>query len=364
MPAALSRTTASTTCARSPTTLPGGVVDLSIGTPCDPPPAAVVEALGVVGHRAGLPAVGRHARLPGGRRRLARPPLRRRRSTPPHAGGLRRHQGARGRRARTGCGCARPTATRCSTRAVSYPTYAMGATLAGCRAVPVRARSTEIDPADAERALCLWVNSPGNPTGELDDLGAAAAWGRAHGVPGAVGRVLRRVHLGRARAARSSPTASTGVLAVHSLSKRSNLAGRPGRLLRRRPRPGPLPVRGAQARRVHGARARCRPRPSSRSTTTPTSTTSASATARRLGAAGRRAARRSASTCPLPGGAFYLWVPAPDGDAWALARAPGRRGRRASCRRASSTARPAPATCASRWCSPTTASSWWPSGWR
>jgi aspartate/methionine/tyrosine aminotransferase len=23
---------------------------------------------------------------------------------------------------------------------------------------------------------------------------------------------------------------------------------------------------------------------------------------------------------PLPSGAFYLWVPAPDGDAWALAR--------------------------------------------
>ena len=40
-----------------------------------------------------------------------------------------------------------------------------------------------IDPADAARALCLWVNTPGNPTGGLDDLGAAAAWGRAHGVP-------------------------------------------------------------------------------------------------------------------------------------------------------------------------------------
>ena len=35
-----------------------------------------------------------------------------------------------------------------------------------------------IDPADVERALCLWVNTPGNPTGGLDDLGAAAAWGR------------------------------------------------------------------------------------------------------------------------------------------------------------------------------------------
>ena len=32
---------------------------------------------------------------------------------------------------------------------------------------------------DAARALCLWVNSPSNPTGALDDLQAAAGWGRA-----------------------------------------------------------------------------------------------------------------------------------------------------------------------------------------
>ena len=69
--------------------------------------------------------------------------------------------------------------------AVTYPTYEMGATLAGCRAVavPPRADGTldldAIDDADAARALCLWVNSPANPSGQLDDLGAAAAWGRA-----------------------------------------------------------------------------------------------------------------------------------------------------------------------------------------
>src|SRR5690606_20294046 len=72
--------------------------------------------------------------------------------------------------------------------AVSYPTYEMGALLAGCRAVPVpvdeqwRLRLDAIDPADARRALCLWVNTPANPAGALDDLDAAAAWGRAHGV--------------------------------------------------------------------------------------------------------------------------------------------------------------------------------------
>ena len=71
--------------------------------------------------------------------------------------------------------------------ATSYPTYEMGAILAGCRPVAV-AMDGGIDldaiaPADADRALALWVNSPGNPTGALDDLAAAAEWGRHHGVP-------------------------------------------------------------------------------------------------------------------------------------------------------------------------------------
>src|SRR5262245_13941406 len=72
---------------------------------------------------------------------------------------------------------------------VSYPTYAMGAQLAGCRAIGVprsaggRLRLDAIDPADAERALVLWVNSPGNPTGDVDDLGEVARWGRENRVP-------------------------------------------------------------------------------------------------------------------------------------------------------------------------------------
>ena len=121
--------------------------------------------------------------------------------------------------------------TPCCIPAVAYPTYEMGATLAGCRAVAVpmsrrtgRSTSSAIDPADAARALMLWVNSPSNPTGALDDLGAAAAWGRANGVPvfsdecyveftwdGPASTILQH--------------GLDGVVAVHSLSKRSNLAG-------------------------------------------------------------------------------------------------------------------------------------------
>src|SRR5207244_8118684 len=75
--------------------------------------------------------------------------------------------------------------------AVSYPTYAMGAELAGCRAVPVplsegwRLDLSAVSEEDAGRALVLWLNEPGNPTGSAagaDELAAAVGWARARGV--------------------------------------------------------------------------------------------------------------------------------------------------------------------------------------
>src|SRR5206468_5960166 len=73
--------------------------------------------------------------------------------------------------------------------------------------------------------LCVWVNSPSNPTGELHDLAAAAAWGRAHGVP-----VLSDECYAEFTWHAEGPTTILrsgvdGVLAVHSLSKRDNFAG-------------------------------------------------------------------------------------------------------------------------------------------
>ena len=77
---------------------------------------------------------------------------------------------------------------------------------------------------DAERALALWSNSPGNPTGACDDLGAIAAWGRARDVP--VFSDECYVEFTWAGPPRSILQHGTdGVVAVHSLSKRSNLAG-------------------------------------------------------------------------------------------------------------------------------------------
>ena len=54
--------------------------------------------------------------------------------------------------------------------------------IAGLRAVPY-GNLSEIEDADAARALCVWVNSPANPAGTLTDLGEVAAWGRERDVP-------------------------------------------------------------------------------------------------------------------------------------------------------------------------------------
>jgi succinyldiaminopimelate transaminase len=118
--------------------------------------------------------------------------------------------------------------------AISYPTYAMGAELAGLRAVPVplddawQLDLTRVADADAERALLLWTNDPGNPTAAVADGATTAAqveWARARGVIVAADECYAEF-----RGTDGSPGtvllhATDGVLALHSLSKRSNMAG-------------------------------------------------------------------------------------------------------------------------------------------
>ena len=299
----------------------GGLVDLSTGTPGDPPPAAVVAALGSSGTERGYP---------------------------PSIGTPRFRQAAAGWMARR-FGVEVPTdaiAACVGTKelvvgtphllrlrepgkdtilypAVSYPSYAMGAVLAGCRAVPVplddrwRLDLDAVDPADAERALALWVNTPGNPAGGLDDLPAVAAWGKAHGVPVLSDECYAEFTWdGPPRTILEAGL--DGLVAVHSLSKRSNLAGvRIGfyagdpqlvkYLSEVRKHVGLMPPGPAQAAAAvaldddaHAARQRERYDERLRYF---------SGVLRALGL-----------DAPLPGGSFYLWVEAPGGDAWGLTR--------------------------------------------
>jgi succinyldiaminopimelate transaminase len=294
--------------------LPGGAVDLSIGTPYDAPPAAVVAALGSSGAERGYPPS------------VGTSPLR-----TAAAGWLDRRFGVTVDPAQIAAcvgtkefvaGVPHWLRLRTPERdtvlypQISYPSYAMGATLAGCRAVPY-ASLDDIGSDDAERALCLWVNSPGNPTGQLDDLGAAAAWGRRHEVPVLSDECyIEFTWQGSGRTIVSHGL--DGVLAVHSLSKRSNLAGARAGFYVGDPElvhylsevrkhagfmvPGPVQAAAVAAldddSHVDEQRERYR---------------------RRLSLMGAVVAALGVD-CPPPAGAFYLWVPAPGGDAWALAR--------------------------------------------
>jgi succinyldiaminopimelate transaminase len=293
----------------------GGAVDLSIGTPCDPPPPAVLAALAAGDTARGYPpSIGTTAF-----REAA-------------AGWLSRRVGVEVDPATEVAACVGtkefvasvphylrlrdPARDTVLYPAISYPTYEMGATLAGCRAAPYLALD-DIDPAEADRAVCIWLNSPANPTGELHDLVAGAEWARRRGIP-----VLSDECY--AEFTWSGPPTSVlqagtvGVLALHSLSKRDNFAGaRIGfyagdrdlvhylREVRKHAGlmpPGPVQAAAVVAladdAHVDAQRERYLRR------------------MRRLvevlGKAGYGA--------ELPDGAFYLWVPAPDGDAWRAAR--------------------------------------------
>ena len=207
----------------------------------------------------------------------------------------------------------------------------MGATLAGLRAVavpPARADGSgldlgAIDAADVERGALALGQLAGQPLGGAHGPRRGGRLGRAHGVPVFSDECYTEfTWLGPPRSILQHGV--DRVVAVHSLSKRSNLAGvRAGFFagdpelvdyLRRVRQHAGLMVAGTGPGR--GRRRLCRRRC--------TSPTSATRYAERLSF---MATRLSASGCPvaLPEGAFYLWVPVP--DAWGDALGHGRRPR-------------------------------------
>ena len=110
---------------------------------------------------------------------------------------------------------------------LAYPTYAVGALMAHAKFVTY----TDASQIPTETDL-IWVNSPSNPTGEvlsIEQLQALVARGREISAPVVsdecyieLGWEVEPVSILDPRVC---GTDLTGVLAVHSLSKRSNLAG-------------------------------------------------------------------------------------------------------------------------------------------
>ena len=205
----------------------GGSIDCSIGTPVDAPPDFVVAAFALATGARGYPPSAGTPRL----REACAGWLHRRFNVEVPASQLAACVGTK----EFVASLAQFLHLRRDDRdtvlypAISYPTYAMGATLAGLRAVAVPLRNgtldlESIDPSDAARALVLWSNSPSNPTGHLDDLGVAAQWGRQHDVLVASDECYAD-YTWSDRPRTILEHGRDNVLALHSISKRSNLAG-------------------------------------------------------------------------------------------------------------------------------------------
>jgi succinyldiaminopimelate transaminase len=109
---------------------------------------------------------------------------------------------------------------------LAYPTYDVGARFAGCEVV------VSDDPGDVAGAALVWINSPGNPTGAIAsvewmramvdaarDSGALVASDECYAEFAWSGRAVSALHES------VSGGSCEGIVALHSLSKRSSMAG-------------------------------------------------------------------------------------------------------------------------------------------
>jgi len=118
---------------------------------------------------------------------------------------------------------------------IAYPTYDVGARVTNSRLV----RADSIDRWSAERPSLIWLNSPSNPTGRvmsISEMSEIVAWARANDCIVASDECYFSLGWTQTPVSILDPRVCGDtrdrVLAVQSLSKRSNLAGyRVGMLL-------------------------------------------------------------------------------------------------------------------------------------
>ncbi|CAB4763630.1 unannotated protein [freshwater metagenome] len=194
---------------------PGGFIDLSQGTPVDPTPTFIQEALTKASNSPSYPLTAGSSQLKDAIRAWATLNL-----------------GATGEFdvlpviGSKEFVALLPTFLQSKTvlyPKIAYPTYLVGALMASAKAIPV-----EIDAKSWPIADLAWINSPSNPTGQVQsdsEILATINWARNNGSVIA----SDECYLSFSKEAKSilSLTGGNneGILAVHSLSKRSNLAG-------------------------------------------------------------------------------------------------------------------------------------------
>ncbi|NLE81746.1 MAG: succinyldiaminopimelate transaminase [Rhodococcus sp.] len=203
---------------------PDGIVNLSVGTPVDPVAPVIREALNAVAEQPGYPTTHGTAAL----RDAA-------------VGALARRYGITGIAPESvlpAIGTKEMIAwlprllglgsdDLVVIPELAYPTYEVGALLAGARII----RADGLSRLGPERASLIFVNSPSNPTGKvlgLDHLRKVVAWARERdAIVVSDECYLGLTWEGEALSIldeRVNDGDLTGLLAVHSLSKTSNLA--------------------------------------------------------------------------------------------------------------------------------------------
>ena len=218
---------------------PDGRVDLSVGTPVDPTPEPVRRALAAAADWPGYPTAHGTPRLRGAASGWLRRALGVGVDPAAILPGIGSKELVAGLPQLLGLGAG----DRVVYPSPAYPTYEIGALLAGAEPVPaddaalfaaVRSDSTpSTQGIDPHGVKLLWLNSPGNPHGRVlgaDALRDLVAWARRIGAVVVSDECYITLDWeGEQPVSVLHPSvcgdSQEGVLALHSLSKRSNLAG-------------------------------------------------------------------------------------------------------------------------------------------
>jgi succinyldiaminopimelate transaminase len=215
-----------------------GLVDLSVGTPVDPTPAVVRDALAAASDAHGYPLTWGTADL----REAVSVWFAARRGVPDvDPAGVLPTIGSKELVAWLPILMDLGPGDVVAFPRVAYPTYDVGARLAGATPVAVDALTAlgPLTPSTAPKLL--WLNTPGNPTGKVlgvEHLAKVVGWARQHGAVVASDECYAELDWRpRAVGSQEPPTTPSildprvsggsheGLLCVYSLSKQSNLAG-------------------------------------------------------------------------------------------------------------------------------------------
>lgn len=204
---------------------PDGIVDLSVGTPVDPVAAVIREALAAASAAPGYPATAGTARL----RESAVAALDRRFGiTGLSESAVLPVIGTKELIAWLPSLLGLGAADVVVVPELAYPTYEVGARLAGAQ---VR-RADSLTQLGPQSPALFYLNSPSNPTGRvlgLDHLRKVVGWARERGVVVASDECYLGLGWDAEPLSVLHPSVCdgdhTGLLAVHSLSKSSSLAG-------------------------------------------------------------------------------------------------------------------------------------------